>query len=275
MTSNQTDRTRSGETGARKSGRELKVLLYDLECSPNIGYTWDVWQVNVIKIIEHRQIISVAWKWLGEKEVHVLALPDFPGYNKDHKNNYLLMLAIKKLMNKADIAIGHNVNEFDDRRVNTDFIKHKILPPPPHKTVDTLKVARTYFDFNFNSLGELGEFLGLGKKLKHWGFELWERCMDKDPKAWDLMKKYNQRDVALLEKIYYRIRPWILNHPNMNALDRKPGCPLCRAPSIKMQVSKRLRIIGISNASPKTQFVCQECGKYSTGKQVKGKWVFG
>lgn len=271
MTSNQTDRTRRGETGARKDGRDLKVLLYDLECSPNVAYTWDVWQVNVIKVIEHRQIISIAWKWMGEKEVHVMALSDFPGYNKDRKNNYLLMLFIKKLLSKADLLIGHNIVEFDNKRINTDLTKHKILPVHPHKSVDTLKSARTHFDFNFNSLGELGEFLGLGKKVKHWGFELWERCNAGDIKAWFLMKKYNKGDVTLLEKIYYRIRPWILNHPNMNVLDKKPGCPLCRAPSTKMQVSKRFRI---DRNIKKTQFVCKDCGRYSTGKNIKDKWVF-
>lgn len=266
-TQNKTDRQVGGETGSR----ELKVLLYDLECSPNVGYTWDVWEVNVIKIIEHRQIISIAWKWLGEKEVRVLALCDFPGYKEDPKNNKPLILAIHRLIGQADLSIAHNGDEFDRKRVNTDVIKHKLLPLPPHKSVDTLKVARTYFDFNFNSLGELGEFLELGKKVKHWGFDLWERCMKGDPKAWLLMKRYNKGDVRLLEKVYLKLRPWITNHVNMNVLDGKLGCPLCRAASIRMKVSKQYRIVG---AAKKTQFVCQDCGKYSTGKLVKDRWVF-
>jgi hypothetical protein len=55
------------------------VLLYDLETSPNIGYTWGTRETDVIKIIHPRQIISIAWKWLGETEVKVLSLPSFPG----------------------------------------------------------------------------------------------------------------------------------------------------------------------------------------------------
>lgn len=258
---------------ARPETANAKILLYDLECSPNIVYTWGVWEQNVIKIIEPRQIISFAWKWLGEKKVHVLALPDFPGYAKNRKNNYLLIAALHRLISKADIAVGHNIDGFDDKRANTDFIKHQFQPPPPHKTVDTLKIAKRYFQFNRNSLGELGVFLDLGEKVKHWGFELWQRCLDGDPKAWILMKKYNKGDVGLLERIYYKLRPWILNHPAVS----KRGdveCPHCRSKNLQS------RGVRITRQGEVPRYQCRNCGAWAAGMLVKDssgklkkKWI--
>lgn len=251
----------------------MKVLLYDTENSPNTSYTWGTWQQDVIKVVVPRQVISIAWKWLGENEIHVLALPDFPGYKRDKTSNKALMTAFHKIVSQADVVIGQNVDEFDDRMINADFIKHNLPPPPPHRTIDTLKVARSKFRFNSNSLGSLGEFLGQGKKVKHWGFELWERCMAGDPKAWAMMKKYNKGDVALLEKIYLVLRPWMTNHPNLSALDDRPACPVCRADKRQMVITK-WRMVG---SGRKPQFRCRSCGKYSTGKPPKdkaGEWKF-
>lgn len=261
MTANQTNRF-GGETAT------AKVLLFDVETSPNIGYTWGLWEQNVIKIIRPRQIMCFSWKWLGEKKSHVLAMPDFPGYRKDRENNRLLILALHRLISQADIVIGHNVDGFDDKRANTDFIKHGLNPPPPHKTVDTLKVARSKFQFNSNKLGDLGTFLGVGQKVKHWGFDLWRRCLDGDPKAWALMKRYNRGDVDLLERVYLKERPWMTNHPAI-----KPrgdvACSLCHSKHIQFRGHRKTR----RGLVPRYQ--CQEpnCGHWDSGILVKKAWT--
>jgi predicted SprT family Zn-dependent metalloprotease len=38
--------------------------------------------------------------------------------------------------------------------------------------------------------------------------------MNGDDAAWRLMERYNKQDVVLLEKLYYRMMPWIDEHPN-------------------------------------------------------------
>lgn len=248
----------------------MKVLLYDLETSPIVGYTWTTWETNVIKVIRDRQIISFAWKWLGEKKTRVLALPDFPAYKKDKTDNRALIVALHKLFAEADITVGHNVKKFDDRRSMTDFIKHKLPPPPPHKQVDTLEFARSKFDFTSNKLDDLGQMLGLGRKVKHPGFEMWEGCLSGDRKSWALMKKYNAGDVDLLERVYLRLRPYMMRHPDMNALDGASACPVCK--------SKNLRARGwsISTHGKRPRFSCRDCGKWCAGAFVKssGAWKF-
>ena len=247
---------------------DARILLYDLETSPLIGYTWTTWETNVIKIIRQRQIISFAYKWLGEKEVHVKALCDYPGYKKDKNNNLALVKDLYKLFCEADICIAHNIKRFDDKRSMTDFIRHKLPPPPPHKQVDTLEFARSKFDFTSNKLDDLGDFLGVGRKVKHPGFEMWEGCLAGEKWAWDLMKKYNKQDVALLEAVYLRLRPYMMRHPNVGWYGPDRGCPVCNSVNLKP------RGFSVSASGRRPRFICADCGKWCAGAKIRGEWRF-
>lgn len=259
---NKTNRPKGGETA-------VKVLLFDLESSPNIAYIWGKYEQNALgDFIKERQIISVAWKWLGEKEVHVLALPMLKTYKKSPDDNRDLVVRLHELMSRADVVVGHNVDAFDDPLSNSEFLLHGLTPPPPHKTVDTLKFARHKFHFNSNKLGDLGKRLGLGSKVHTGGFELWAGCLRGDRKSWALMMEYNKGDVALLEKIYLKMRPWMASHPNMNVADDHVGCPVCRSKDLER------RGWALSMSGRAMRFRCRNCGKWSKGRLVRSEWKF-
>jgi hypothetical protein len=58
---------------------EPRILLFDIETAPAVGYYFDPYKEgNIIEIKEDWYILSFAYKWLDEKAVHVRALPDFP-----------------------------------------------------------------------------------------------------------------------------------------------------------------------------------------------------
>lgn len=238
-----------------------------METSPNIGYTWGRWEQDVIEFIKERQIICFSWKWLGEKKTNVRALPDFPGYKRDRDNNKALIAALHAEISKADIVVGHNIDGFDDKRANTDFIKHGFPPPPPHKTVDTLKVARSKFQFNSNKLNDLGVFLKVGQKVKHSGFVLWKGCLDGNPKAWALMKRYNRGDVDLLERVYLKERPWMTNHPVVKVRTTKPECPACHKNDLNH------RGYNLSRKGKAPRFQCRSCGHWASAILISKRWV--
>lgn len=264
MTANKTNRPKPGETA-------VKVLLFDVESSPNIGYTWGKFEQNVIEFIKERQIMCFSWKWLGERKIHALAMPMMKGYRRNPDDNRALIIRLHELISQADVVVGHNIDDFDEKMSNTGFIKHGLKPPPPHKTVDTLRFARHKFRFNSNRLGDLGKFLGLGDKVRTGGFDLWKRCLAGDPKAWATMVRYNKGDVRLLEKIYLKERPWMSRHPNMNALDGHDGCPHCK--SRRTHLIRRGWTLSI-NGGKRMRFRCKDCGKWSSGVFVKNSWRF-
>lgn len=194
----------------------MKILLYDIETSPNIGYTWEKWEQNVIAFKKEREILCFAYKWLGETQVKTVS-------KEGQKDDKKVVEALHKLFEEADIVIAHNGDQFDQKISKARMIFHGMMPPRILQSVDTKKAAKSYFKFNGNSLNELGQLFKLGKKEKHPGFDMWLGCMADKPSAWKQMLKYNKQDVVLLEKVYLRLRPWIQNHPR-TSMDSK-GCP--------------------------------------------------
>jgi len=242
----------------KKGCEQAKILLYDIETSPNIAYIWGKYEQNALgDFIQERKMISVAWKWLGEKKVHVIALPDFPGYKKDMDDNSKLVKKFYDVFCQADIVIGHNVRSFDNKMINADFIRCGLNPPAPYKSIDTMKVARRHFRFNSNKLDDLGKMLCGDSKVQHTGFKLWRDCLAGKPDAWAMMKRYNKQDVALLEKVYLKLRPWMTQHPNLNEYTRQANCPGCGSPDLTEQGHR------YTLAGKKKRYKCNGCGKWS------------
>jgi RNase_H superfamily len=242
---------------------EPRILLWDVENSPNLAYVWGKYEQDVLKFEQEWHLLSFAWKWLGEKKTHVLGLDDYPAFKKDRTDDYYLAWDLRCLLDEADITVAHNGDAFDRRKSNARFLIHGFDPPRPSRSVDTLKVARKHFMLNSNKLGDLGETLDLGGKLETGGFKTWLGCMSGDPEAWRLMKKYNRADVVLLEKVYLRLLPWIDGHPNMGLImGLQDACPKCGATEGFWKRGNR-RSVTLSYKV----FQCKACGGYVTARE--------
>ncbi len=244
---------------------EPRILLFDIETSLSKGYFFDLYREgNIVEIEASWYMLSFSWKWLGEKKIHVAALPDFPGYAKNKSCDKALVTELYRLFSEADVIVAHNGARFDVRKANARFITHGLTPPSPYKIVDTLKIARRHFKFDSNKLDDLGQYLGVGRKLAHTGKALWLGCMAGDPKSWKKMRRYNKQDVTLLEAVYLKLRPWTTTHPNLDHFTRAGGCPVCQ--------SKKLSPTGFAYVASgkKQRFTCQSCGhRHSAGKLIK------
>lgn len=197
----------------------MKILLFDIETSPLISYTWGTFDQNVIKVKNEWTLLSFAFKWLGEKEVTCYT-------RKGEKSDKHLTRKLWAIMDKADLIIAHNGDAFDIKKAQAKFLEHKLPPTRPFKTLDTLKVARQRFKLTSNRLDDLGELLGLGRKLHTGGFDLWLGCMADKPESWKIMAKYNKQDVVLLEKVYLELRPWAKTHIAIHR-GASGKCPRC------------------------------------------------
>lgn len=229
-----------------------KILFLDLETSPNIGYIWGKWEQNVIDFKKEWEILSFAYKWADKKTVHCVTRSHF-----NDPTDKSLVKALWKIMNECDVMVAHNGDQFDNKKAKARFLVHGLTPPSPYKTVDTKKIAKGQFNFNSNALDDLGKALGVGRKEKTGGFDLWLGCMANKRASWRLMTKYNKQDVLLLERVYLKLLPWANNHPNVSSWIGDRACPKCAGTRLK---SKGLVY---TRTSAFRKYVCLGCGGYS------------
>lgn len=240
------------------------ILLLDIETAPSLGYVWGKWEQDVIDFKKSWYVLSFAVKWLGDKKTQTFALPDYPKFKTNKEDDADLMRELWGFLDKADIVVAHNGDKFDLLKANARFIAHGMTPPSPYFSVDTLKLARTYFKFDSNRLNDLAKYLGVGAKLPTTGANLWFGCMQGDEKSWKRMRRYNAHDVDLLEQVYLKLRPWAKRHPNMSYFNRRElNCPVCESPDTKRSGWRYLR------CSKKQRRTCLECGhRFDLGKVV-------
>lgn len=225
----------------------MKILALDLESSYLLSGTWGIWQQNISlnQLFDYGSVICYSYKWLGQKEIY---------YHRWDEDDFLEH--IHQALSESDAVLTYNGARFDLPMLNREFIKTGMRPPPPYTHIDLLKTVKKQFRFPSNKLQHVCQELGLGSKVSHEGFDLWVKCLAGDERAWQVMKKYNQGDVKLLEKLYHKLKPWISNHPS-----ELNGCPRCGSNHLQ-QRGYRTTTSGVSYK----RFVCVDCGAWSSDR---------
>lgn len=202
-----------------------RVLILDIETSPNVVHTWGLFNQNVglSQVKEWGQVISFAAGWDDEDKI------DF--YSDYHDGHEAMVNAVWRLVNEADIIVHYNGTSFDMKHLNREFLLAELPPPSPHKDIDLMRVVKQRFKFASNKLDNISQQLGVGAKVSHTGFDLWNDCLngsdEKKEAAWKLMKKYNKGDVKITKEVYFKIKPWIHNHPAITPSDEELLCNKC------------------------------------------------
>jgi hypothetical protein len=236
----------------------MRILTIDIETAPTAAYVWGMWDQNVAmnQIIKPGYILSYAAKWLDED------LAIFDAIWKGPKKRFLDNL--HKLLSEADAIITYNGKKFDVPTVNREFILAGLLPPSNYKHIDLLPIVRKHFKFPHNKLDYVAQALGVGAKLKHAGFEMWLGVMAGNKESQNQMKDYNIEDVFITEGVYYKVRPWINNHPNVGLHDDKPHvCPTCGGAHLQR------RGFAFTAAGKYQRFQCNACGSWSRNKKTE------
>lgn len=187
-----------------------KILFFDIETAPMLGYVWGLWENNVglNQVVSDWYILSFAAKWAHQKKVIY-----FDQRNKKNmEDDSALLKKLWQLLDEADIVVAHNGAKFDKKKVNARFILNGMLPPSSYKLIDTYLIARRHFGFTSTKLEYLTNKLCTKyKKLSHAkfsGFSLWSQCLKGNKAAWAEMEKYNKYDVLSLEELYHKLIPW-------------------------------------------------------------------
>lgn len=242
--------------------RPLKILLLDLETAPNLAYVWGAWDQNVglNQFVSFTEVICWGARWLDGDEVMVSSI------FVDGKEE--MLRKIHALYDEADAIMGWNSKGFDVKHLNREFVLAGMLPPSPIKHLDLMLDTKANFRFTSNKLDHIADQLLGERKVQHRGFSLWVDCMAGDKAAWEEMYEYQIQDVDLLEGIYWKLLPWIKNHPNAALYQGvENGCKNCG--------STKLREHGVASTgiSLFPQYQCNDCGTWQRGSKALSKVV--
>lgn len=240
-----------------------KILLFDLETAPMLGYIWQLFDQNVALNQLHTDwhILSYAAKWLGDKKILYKDQRDVKNIGDDS----VILKEMWDLLNEADIVVTQNGKKFDVKKINARFVMNKFPPPSSFKQIDTLVLAKKHFGFTSNKLEYMSSKLCTKyKKLSHKkfpGFELWSECLKNNPKAWKEMELYNKHDVLALEELYLKLVPWESSINFTIYTDNQEHVCTCG--------SKMLMKNGHTYKSTGKfqRYKCAKCGKEVIGKQ--------
>lgn len=230
----------------------LKVLAYDLETSPNLGYVWSLWKQNIAlsQLKEQGEIICFGAQWLGSDQVII--------DNVYRSSKVEMVEHLHSLIDEADALLGWNSKGFDFRWANYEFVQAGLLPPSPVHHIDLMLAVRRKFRAPSNKLEHWAQILLGEGKVQHSGFDLWKRCMAGDPEAWEEMERYQEQDVRLLPELYEILLPWIDGHPNVTLYDgdEKIRCMRCTSEDLRREGYRT------TQAGKYQRFQCRSCGAW-------------
>ena len=205
---------------------KAKIMVFDLETSPNVGYFWQSgFKLNIgpENIIHERQVICISWKWLDEKKVHLLSWD----FKKSGDKDKAMLKAFSKEYAKADMVIAHNGDNFDVKWLKARIMYHGLEPLSEVNQCDTLKIARANFKLNSNKLDYIAKFIGIEGKAPM-SFGDWKEVMKGSKKALAKMGKYCKQDVLVLEKVYKKLQPYAKGHGIAQGVNQDNTiCPSC------------------------------------------------
>lgn len=227
---------------AVKSGKlkEPRILIWDIETLPNLKEVMRVFPQlsdypGLTLKAQFNSIICFGYKFLGDKSVKCINAWDFPEWDKDVNADGPLIDKALEILSKSDAIVTHNGKRFDWKFFQTRLLIQgkNLLHKIPH--IDTCAVSKSnLFGLN-NRLNTLAKLTDSGQKLENGGWDLWCKVLERETKSMELMTRYCKQDVAVLEKVFLKLRPLISNLPNWNLFTDtgEKVCPSCG--SIKIQ----------------------------------------
>lgn len=217
-----------------KKKRKAKILVYDVETTQVTAHLWGSGKqyVGHNRIVDETQILTVAWKWLGEDKIDSLKWSK--GSDKQLMKDFL------EVYNSADMVMGWNNDRFDNRLINSRAMKYKLEVNTFVKSFDIMKKVKKEFNLASYSMAYVARYLGLQGKLNHSGIQMWDTIQwgsKKDAKReMKNMIAYNIQDVQLTEDIYIELVPYLKHsmHAGVFKGKGKCTCPSCASKKTKL-----------------------------------------
>lgn len=234
----------------------MKILFIDIETSPAICYTYDLFQ----PVISHKQIISpsriicFSAQWSTSKKTLF--------HSEYHDTREGMLKALYDLLDEADVVVGYNSKRFDTPWIEGELLVEGFGRPSPFKQIDLYQVVKQHARFLSKKLDYVSERLLGDKKIDVNTMMLAIECVygpeEDREKAWNKMRRYSKKDTALMLPLFDILRPYIkMPHP-VNESDPN-SCHTCGSTNLQR------RGYSLTLTGRYQRFACQDCGSWFRG----------
>jgi DNA polymerase III epsilon subunit-like protein len=253
------------------------ILYIDIENSRMVVEfeTYSLYNNEVIhpRHIKHDWYITcAAWAWLDAQKqkigkIETVAVNDFKSYKKDFRDDRQVVKKLHEVLSQADLIVGHNSDSFDIKKINYKFIKHGLPALDFPATVDTLKAAKKYAKSSSNRLYYLAREFGVSMKIDL-PSSVMHAADNGCEKSLKQLIKYNKGDIKAGAEVYFKLLPYIKNHPTIDKIIGKqvdkdrPNCQNCGSHQVHAH-GYRTTKTGVYK-----RYLCKKCGSTTRGKRV-------
>ena len=240
------DETEAEDTTSELSSGEPKIMYFDIETSDlSAGFG---------------ELLCFGYWWQHESKPHNLNIYDYPGWDElpvERRDKYLLEDVVK-IMEEADVIIGHYSTKFDFPFIQTRLIIHrmKTIPQPIH--IDTWRISKYCLKLNNNRLKTIAEALDCDDQKSSCSLMTWRRAKAHDLDALKLISKYNLQDVRTERAVVERLMPLTKSMPSWNVFTNDPivRCPSCGGTHLVHRGYTHTKLFKFE------RLCCANCGKW-------------
>lgn len=188
----------------------LTVCHADIETSPELLYAYALRKADVQhnQIIVPYQVTSIGWMFEDEEDVHVRGWDD--SRDKDGSFDILkpnrdieLLKTTVPILNEADILIGQNSINFDEKKLRWRLNLFKLSNLEQLISIDILQQSYRVFSPTSHKLDFRSKAYGYGGKM-HQDMNDCIRVAMGDKKAQKNRMIYNAKDVKDARKVFWR-----------------------------------------------------------------------
>lgn len=202
-------------------------------------------------------VFCFGYKWAHEKNAHTITLTRDEIRRFDDKR---LLKEASKLMEEADLLVGHFASVFDRRFIQGRLLINDLPAIPFTRLRDTCMIARSAANFSSNRLKHLAKILSMkNQKLENNWPEAWFEVMKGNMQVVRELAAYCRGDVLALEELYLRLRPFDNAHPRI--FEDRTKCRLCGA-------AVQYRGTCYVGEHKYRRFQCTGCGKWDRERKA-------
>lgn len=180
-----------------------------------LGETFDIWTIGFLDIettglgADFGHILGACIKPSNSNKITTLRIDDYTGYKRNLCDDKQLALDIVKEIQKFDVVVHYNGDNFDMPFIDTRLAIHGEVRSPLIHSIDLLPIVKRKLRLNSNRLDTVATALGLSNQKTKLQPMVWQRASHGSRADLDYIMEHCEADVLVLEEAFRKLKGYV------------------------------------------------------------------